>query len=1597
MLPRKRPSKPKLNSPFVPPFAKPLPAKRLKPTASTANVPAPAERRTTPSPQSQGPIDKMVVVLAEAGCTLLNPAGPPCLPSDLYGFRQRLDSLFSDDTSLRSQFLKGFSEHISSVANLRRVLLPTQQDGFGSVTSESLIRVLLLVKCIQQDLLDMLLEKLPEYFDGDSNANGSGLTHSSCLYDDVARLILNQFRWLDFLVCSEGFVEKLLQVLSICPHHLKKEIIEALPEIIGDQNNETVVSSLQQMLQEDSSIIVPVLDSFSNLKLDDLLQDQVITIALSCIRTIDIEHMPYLLRYLLLSAKALNARRIFSHIREQLKFLGASHARTSQRSKLKGKAVVDNTEASILDSLRSSLRFKNILCMELLKELKSLEEACDHKVIDIWLLTLIFMNSESLHRSVEKLFKKKIVEGCFDDHMFDQCIHGIKDLPKDFLRTFLSLSAYLLGCKEQRAQEFGIHIYICLFEEFDDAYTRQEVLGALLTHVGSGICYEVSAALDAMVKLASKKSQELISLSSYITGILDYLEGFSVASLHKVYELFICLAVSAQSCTQPYGCSIANELLMILRKQINNSDLIYKKMGLIGTVKLVASIGDINNTSLPHLSLRSNHEEAVELLKLSLDSCKQLPLPSAFFYEELILTLQSKTLHPTIMEWVGKQVIEFESTYLSDLDRGNLAVSDLSYSLEGEVWMNLDGDISPICLNILPLVFPLCRPTSPLQVLPTKFVLLSVVERLANQGSLGGIDALLGCPFHLPSSKLFSELSWLSLTAKQKQIAILSLYYADNWMRELLNVFSRQVVEECNSISQATKEDIIIKLLKRLRNLVYVECILDNFLKKHPILLPELYPHFELSPTIEFDNAKEPESMSETLKESKSSSQSKRRSKGKSSLPSSNSNDEDKSRQPTIVDLWKKAGATPSQEATKEDVSITSSKATQSESEGNQADKYSTSEDIEISAYLKCLEVQKYKFRPLSFDCLSLLAHLEKDQDSCCADPSAKLPLHLYLMRDLHQKLLCSSPSRKQNSAKGSNASAGLLGLQTNDFIRKIPPLFPYLRKNFDSARHILREGSETCQEHWKEQCRLAANPEIINTSISASPALTSISVFKETLLCFGKILHLAVSLKEKTILSGLLQAFQPMDTPDCFFQGLEPVPSPGNTDYLYCGAYSFLGAVFDVEIEFSFTLAFEVLLTLEVMITSIRMILGGSICQNGKDACTGFNNEIVPFLCNKLESYAEKLLKHNCVKDDVDGSSKAKGEMIHKILRIYLGNCQSTSDTLNKLARSILPKFRRQKEIVGKYYDCDLIVRCGSHIPSNAFGDEFYPKPIYHGIRAAEFVCLEAMLGLDPTHLVSSSSSVTALEGDNDDNETFPTLCSATIMVWYRVMLEENISTLINLAKEIASQEKPRGGLKPENVESFLERILQSVDVFVSLINVCRDNDKVSVHAMAVKYGGKFIDSFLKGMLYYDCLVSQFFCSPVFNFLKAQFQMHKDLILNLIRELQKATRTIQTLCSEAKGSKQTSITGKIPATKRSMERFLFHVKALLYETPSGCSFWMGNLKHKDLTGHLVSSQAYLDTNDDDTDDNHAETIIEDQENPPEAIVEDQPTNVSSP
>lgn len=118
--PRKRPAK--LKTGFVTPFAPPnkIPKSAV---SNEENVPQTALESEAPKlrqSQTVNSIEKMISVLADAGCTLINPSGPPCLPSDLHKLRNQLNSLFSSDSSLKSEFLLGLSSYINSPSNLRR-------------------------------------------------------------------------------------------------------------------------------------------------------------------------------------------------------------------------------------------------------------------------------------------------------------------------------------------------------------------------------------------------------------------------------------------------------------------------------------------------------------------------------------------------------------------------------------------------------------------------------------------------------------------------------------------------------------------------------------------------------------------------------------------------------------------------------------------------------------------------------------------------------------------------------------------------------------------------------------------------------------------------------------------------------------------------------------------------------------------------------------------------------------------------------------------------------------------------------------------------------------------------------------------------------------------------------------------------------------------------------------------------------------------------------------------------------------------------------------------------------------------------------------
>ena len=100
---------------------------------------------------------------------------------------------------------------------------------------DSLFRVFVQSPHLQKELITWVLELLP--------------TEPA-----LARLGLNNLRWLNNIHDSEAFTRKLMECLQACDSGLQREIIHAIPEVIDDTGHKLTVEGLQALMAEDPFI-----------------------------------------------------------------------------------------------------------------------------------------------------------------------------------------------------------------------------------------------------------------------------------------------------------------------------------------------------------------------------------------------------------------------------------------------------------------------------------------------------------------------------------------------------------------------------------------------------------------------------------------------------------------------------------------------------------------------------------------------------------------------------------------------------------------------------------------------------------------------------------------------------------------------------------------------------------------------------------------------------------------------------------------------------------------------------------------------------------------------------------------------------------------------------------------------------------------------------------------------------------------------------------------------------------------------------------------------------------------------------------------------
>ncbi|XP_053932077.1 Fanconi anemia group D2 protein isoform X2 [Cuculus canorus] len=183
--------------------------------------------------------------------------------------------------------------------------------------------------------------------------------------------------------------------------------------------------------------------------------------------------------------------------------------------------------------------------------------------------------------------------------------------------------------------------------------------------------------------------------------------------------------------------------------------------------------------------------------------------------------------------------------------------------------------------------------------------------------------------------------------------------------------------------------------------------------------------------------------------------------------------------------------------------------------------------------------------------------------------------------------------------------------------------------------------------------------------------------------------------------------------------------------------------------------------------------------------------------------------------------------------------------------------------------------------------------------------------------------------------SSTYPTLNRQTFPIFFRVMMAQLESSVKSIP----------AGKPSDSSEVQLEKLLRwniAVRNFHILVNLVKVFDSRPVLSICLKYGRLFVEAFLK------------LAMPLLDY---SFKKHRDDVQSLLKTLQLSTRQLHHMCGHSKICQDIGLTNHVPLLKKSLEQFVYRVKAMLAFNHCQEAFWVGILKNRDLQGEEILSQ----------------------------------------
>ncbi|KAJ2865256.1 Fanconi anemia group D2 protein [Coemansia erecta] len=843
-----------------------------------------------------------------------------------------VDSLLSDHDTI-SLYLDPVS---LGEAGDSSMLGHQSSDQPGLLRAESFVRLILGVDTLQPRVIAMLLEKFPEFIGEEDSHEEEGAIK-------VPVKILRQLRWLDYVIDSAGLVDKLMETLGYVPPEMQREIISALPDIIADADSVHVSRVLAEMMTSTPELMLPILETLGSLECSPhLLQEARNSVVMHLVSAEPLD-LPVMIRFLLHSVPSDAAAPLIVRIRKRLDLDSIVLA----SRQLRGTDDDQTPDMLIFDVIATSLRSRKHLRDAWLKTIASdVSEAGPHTTLDFAVLLILHQITTHAKR-VESILKAKIE--AVSSHSIAYTPRVVESIIKRFPAVFsahftalLSVASWLI--RTSPAGSMGSQVAASMLVAAFGAmgmFQRQEISGELAVHIGSGNINEMDTAARTCLQLARSYPHELRPFAIFIKGLLDYVDSLPIEHVRIIFDVLGIVSTLGSADGEGgggegAGSSLFNDLYIFVRKQLASVYPKYNRVGIVGTVALLRQLGSKDSsmpaegTSGAGSSSRTAGTQqganvhalrrAVQLLEMLMDSGRHQSWAFvSMTYDELAHVVETKGLHIQLLTWLHENVSStFASQFLGDPE----LLRD-RYVLSGQLHSSLSiDDEEPTILDIFNHnldasmlgLFQLAKlpdasdssaaedargvrsnkDSSPrlrgclLSCLPSLLRLIQVCEKALSGQSLAEIDSLLVCGIYLlPSidvdatvagrdagcqapryvlaklggtthSDASFQLSDSALVgvdeearaeligsirlwpADLRRIVCTSLYAAANWVREVINAFADQPAAEIRS-----------KVVVRVNQLWQIESDLEAIaasldgtpLEFHPVaagLLPEV-------------------------------------------------------------------------------------------------------------------------------------------------------------------------------------------------------------------------------------------------------------------------------------------------------------------------------------------------------------------------------------------------------------------------------------------------------------------------------------------------------------------------------------------------------------------------------------------------------------------------------------------------------------------------------------------------------------------------------------------------------------------------------------